>query len=178
MTSITAAQLARLQQTQTVHLIDVRSPVEFGALHAQGATNIPLDHLQPESLAYCNGDPVYLICKSGIRARRGMDKLAESGFDNMVLVEGGTDAWKAAGLPIEKGRRALGVDQQVRIVAGAMALLGSAIVLSGHTLGLALVAMMGTGMIYAGITDTCGMASLLARMPWNQGSRVCPATGN
>ena len=175
MQNITATEFARLQTAGTIHLIDVRTPPEFGALHAKGAVNIPLDRLEPSALAHCNGDPVYLICKSGIRAKKAADKLAESGFSNTWLIEGGTDAWHKAGQPVQKGKKALGLDQQVRIVAGSMALTGAAIVLAGHTVGLALVGMMGVGMVYAGITDTCGMATLLARMPWNQGGKACPA---
>lgn len=176
MQTITANALANMQQQGLVHLIDVRTPAEFGALHAKGAVNIPLDKLEPSALAYCNGNPAYFICKSGIRARKAMEKLAESGFYNMVEVEGGTDAWANANLPVQKGQKALGLEQQVRIIVGGMALTGAGVVLAGEPMGLALVAMMGVGMIYAGITNTCGMAMVLAKMPWNQTGSACPAT--
>jgi rhodanese-related sulfurtransferase len=176
MNSISATTLSSLSKSGTVHLIDVRTPAEFGALHARGAVNIPLDKLEPSALAHCNGDAVYLICKSGIRARKAMDKLAESGFSNTFEVEGGTDAWLGAKLPVQKGRKALGLEQQVRIIVGGMALTGAGIVLAGQPAGLALVAMMGMGLVYAGITDTCGLAMLIAKAPWNQNVRACPAT--
>lgn len=179
MQTITANNLVKLQQQNSVvHLIDVRTPAEYGAVHANGAVNIPLDKLEPSALAYCNGDPAYFICKSGIRARKAMEKLAESGFSNMIEVEGGTDAWVKAKLPVQKGRKALGLEQQVRIIVGGMALTGAAIVLAGQPAGLALVAFMGLGMLYAGITDTCGMAMMLAKMPWNQNAKACPAPAN
>jgi rhodanese-related sulfurtransferase len=176
MQTINAIALANQQKQGVVNLIDVRTPAEFGALHAKGAVNIPLDKLEPGALAHCNGSPIYFICKSGVRAQKAMDKLRESGFSNMVQVEGGTDAWKSAGLPIEQGKKALGLEQQVRIVAGSMALVGAAVVLAGQPLGLILVGFMGAGMVFAGITDTCGMAMLLAKMPWNQNAKACPSS--
>lgn len=175
MQTITASALAHMQQQGVVNLIDVRTPAEFGAAHAKGATNIPLDRLDPSSLAYCNGNTVYFICKSGIRAQKAMEKLAESGFGNMVQVEGGTDAWIDAKLPVLKGKKALGLEQQVRILIGSMALTGSGLVLAGETLGLALVGAIGVGMIYAGITNSCGVATLLAKAPWNQEPKACAA---
>jgi rhodanese-related sulfurtransferase len=178
MQTITVNALAKLQNEGIVNLIDVRTPAEYGAIHAKGAVNIPLDKLEPGALAHCNGHSVFFICKSGVRAQKAMDKLRDAGFSNMIHVEGGTDAWKAANLPIQKGKKALGLEQQVRIAAGSMALVGAAVVLAGQPLGLLLVSFMGAGMVYAGITDTCGMATLLAKMPWNQGTRVCPAPAN
>ncbi len=176
MQTISATTLANMQKQGVVNLIDVRTPAEYGAAHAQGSTNIPLDKLDPSSLAYCNGNTVYFICKSGIRAQKAMEKLAEAGFSNMVQVEGGTDAWINAKLPVLKGRKALGLEQQVRLIVGGMALTGAGIVLAGNPMGLALVAFMGAGMIYAGITNTCGMAMVLAKMPWNQNAKACPTS--
>lgn len=178
MQTITANALANMQQQGLIHLIDVRTPAEYGAVHAKGAVNIPLDKLEPSALAYCNGDPVYFVCKSGIRARKAMEKLTESGFSNMIEVEGGTDAWVRAKLPVQKGRKALGLEQQVRLIVGGMALTGAGIVLAGQPAGLALIAFMGLGMVYAGITDTCGMAMMLAKAPWNQNASACPAPAN
>jgi rhodanese-related sulfurtransferase len=173
MQTISASTLANMQQQGVVNLIDVRTPAEFGATHAKGATNIPLDKLEPSSLAYCNGNTVYFICKSGIRAQKAMEKLAESGFSNMVQVEGGTDAWIDAKLPVLKGKKVLGLEQQVRVIVGSMSLVGAGIVMAGQPLGLAIVAAMGAGMIYAGITNNCGMAMMLAKAPWNQNANAC-----
>ncbi|MEW6677915.1 MAG: rhodanese-like domain-containing protein [Pseudomonadota bacterium] len=175
MQTISAQALSSLQKNGTVHLIDVRTPAEFGAVHAKGAVNIPLDKLEPSALAHCNDDPVFLICKSGVRARKAMDKLSQAGFTKTFEVEGGTDAWVNAKLPVQKGRKALGLEQQVRIIVGSMALTGAALVLAGQPLGLILVAMMGMGLVYAGITDTCGLAMLIAKAPWNQNVKACPA---
>jgi hypothetical protein len=71
--------------------------------------------------------------------------------------------------PLKRGKKSLGLEQQVRIIAGSMALFGAAVVLAGQPLGLVLVGFMGAGRVFAGVTDTCGMAMLLAKMPWNQG---------
>jgi rhodanese-related sulfurtransferase len=173
---ITVNALAKLQNEGIVNLIDVRTPAEYGAIHASGAVNIPLDKLEPGALAHCNGDPVYFLCKSGKRAEKAIAKLNEAGFANMWMVEGGIDAWHAAKLPVNKGRKAIGLEQQVRIVAGSMVLIGVSTVLAGQSLGLALAGFVGAGLVFAGITDTCGMAMLLAKMPWNQGAKVCPSS--
>lgn len=178
MQTIIASQLANLQQAGTVHLIDVRTPAEYGALHAKGSVNIPLDKLEPGALAHCNGDPVYFQCKSGKRAEKAINKLREAGFSNVWLVEGGIDAWHAANLPVNKGQKAIGLEQQVRIAAGSMVMTGAAIAILGQPLGLALAAFVGAGLVFAGVTDTCGMAMLLAKMPWNQGVKACPATAS
>lgn len=175
MNTISATALSSLQAKGTVHLIDVRTPAEYGALHAKGAVNIPLDKLEPSALAYCKSDPVYLICKSGVRSRKAMGKLADSGFTHTFEVEGGVDGWVQAQLPVQKGRKALGLEQQVRIIVGTLALIGAVLVMAGQPMGLVLVVMMGMGMVYAGVTDSCGLAMMLAKAPWNKNAKACPA---
>ncbi len=86
----------------------------------------------------------------------------------MVNVEGGTQAWDQAGLPVVRGQQAMSLERQVRIAAGSLVVLGSALgaFVSPYWIGLA--AFVGAGLVFAGITDTCGMGMLLARMPWNK----------
>lgn len=161
-----------LARGEGVLLIDVRTPAEFAAAHATGARNCPLDQLRPEALrAECGGGdkPVFILCKSGGRATRACQVLAEAGLENAYVVEGGTDAWLAAGLPAARGASAvISLERQTRIAIGSLVLTGVALGYLVHP-GLFLIAgFVGCGLIFAGITDSCMMAMMIAKMPWNQ----------
>jgi len=160
-------------------LVDVRTPVEFHAAHADGAVNIPLSALNEDRLAATNNDlgrPVYLLCRTGTRAKMGCERLAESSRVNAAVVEGGTEAWEQAGLPMVRGRKAISLERQVRIAAGSIALIGSIMAAFVHPWFWVVPAFIGGGLSFSGITDTCAMGMLLARMPWNQGGpESCPS---
>lgn len=182
-TTIPASQLAELCKSRTVDLIDVRTPVEFRELHVEAARNIPLDRLDPAAVAQArNGRrdvPLYVICRSGGRGRQACEKLLAAGFTNVVNVEGGTLACVEAGLPVVRGRKAISLERQVRIAAGSFVLLGVLLGWLVHPAFFGLSAFIGAGLVFAGITDTCGMGMMLARMPWNQakgGSGNCCTT--
>ncbi|MFM7866209.1 MAG: rhodanese-like domain-containing protein, partial [Planctomycetaceae bacterium] len=102
------------------------------------------------------------------RGRQACEKLQAAGCLNAVNVEGGTLAWDQAGLPVVRGRRTISLERQVRICAGFMALTGGVLGILVHPGFAGLSAFVGAGLMFAGITDTCGMALILARMPWNQ----------
>jgi rhodanese-related sulfurtransferase len=115
-------------------MVDVRTPAEFSEVHATRAQNEPLDKLQPKALFESgrlrDDRPVYLICRTGGRAAKAAEKLAAQGFHRGVVVEGGTEAWAAAGLPVELGApKAISLERQVRIAAGALVLTGVLIAL-------------------------------------------------
>jgi rhodanese-related sulfurtransferase len=161
------------QQDPTLELFDVRTPVEYRAMHAGIARPLPLDQLDPRQLlAQRNGKdsekPLYFICKTGSRAAKACEKLAADGFENTFSVEGGTDAWERAGLPVVRGKQSISLERQVRIAAGSLVLIGLILGVLVHPYLLALSAFVGAGLVVAGITDWCGMGLLLARMPWNQ----------
>jgi rhodanese-related sulfurtransferase len=157
-------------------LIDVRTPAEFRELHVSFARNVPLDQLDARQLAVSqNGrknKPLYLICQSGSRGQKTCDKLAAAGIE-AVNVEGGTLAWAAAGLNVVRGKKTISLERQVRIAAGSLVLLGCVLGYFVHPLGYGLAAFIGAGLIFAGVTDTCGMGMLLAWMPWNQAEETC-----
>src|SRR4051812_20180941 len=103
--SVGARTLAeRLQSGQTARILDVRTPGEFKGGHIAGARLVPLADLRPEELCgQLNPDArIYVLCQSGARARKAIDRLTAAGFDSCVLLEGGMDAWEAAGLPVER----------------------------------------------------------------------------
>ena len=160
------------QNNSTIDLIDVRTPAEYRELHAVAARNVPLDTLDPAAImAKRNGSadqPLYVICRSGSRADQACKAFDRAGFEQVVSVEGGTDAWLKAGLPVTRGKKAMSIERQVRIAAGALVVTGA--LLSGlvNPAFIWLSGLVGAGLAFAGITDTCTMGMLLARMPWNR----------
>lgn len=163
---------ALLQQGRKIRLIDVRTPAEYREIHAEGAQLVPLDRLDPKSLVASLSssatEPIYVICKSGSRARQACEQFLAAGIANIVSVEGGTTAWEQAGLPVVRGKKTMSLERQVRIAAGSLVLTGAVLSLAHHPWWIGLSAFVGAGLVFAGITDTCGMGMLLARMPWNQ----------
>ena len=175
--TISPTQLADLRRRgESFTLIDVRTPAEFGEVHVEGARNIPLDRLDSKAVAAAHGGggPVYFICRSGGRSSKACEKMAAHGIADVVSVEGGTTAAESAGLPVVRGRKVMSLERQVRIAAGGLVALGAALAAFApdetlRTVGLGLAGFVGAGLVFAGVTDTCGMAMLIARMPWNQG---------
>jgi rhodanese-related sulfurtransferase len=176
--SITPTELAALRSAGgAVELIDVRTPVEFAELHAQGARPVPLDRLDVRELlsAHSAGDPpIYLICKSGARAAQARERCVAAGLGDAVrLVEGGTDAWLRAGLPVVRSPKVISLERQVRIAAGLLVLVGVVLGAAVHPALYGLSAFVGAGLIFAGLTNTCGMGMLIAKMPWNRRTSEC-----
>ena len=152
------------------HLIDVRTAAEHAQVHARGVTLIPLYELNPAKLDIAKDAPVYLLCRTGGRAEIAARQLANAGFSQCAVVEGGTQAWVAAGLPVERGtRNVISLERQVRIAAGSLVLTGVLLANFVNPSFLWISAFIGAGLIFAGLTDWCGMGLLLARMPWNRG---------
>jgi rhodanese-related sulfurtransferase len=163
--------LQQLASGCTVMIVDVRTPAEFREAHVGFARNVPLDRFDAAKIAAGrNGSaqPLYVICRSGNRATQACEKLLAAGCSNVVNVEGGTQAWERAALPLVRGQQTMSLERQVRIAAGSLVVVASALgfFVSPYWIGLA--AFVGAGLVFAGITDTCGMGMLLARMPWNQ----------
>jgi rhodanese-related sulfurtransferase len=150
-------------------LWDVRTPVEFAEVHVPQARNIPLDQLQPGAVPVQKDQPVYLLCRSGQRATKAAEKLAKQGFVEPVVVEGGTLAWMAANLPLTRTAvKVMSLERQVRIAAGSLVLIGVLLGWFVHRGFYGLAAFVGAGLVFAGITDFCGMGLLLAKLPWNR----------
>ena len=168
-----------LQAGRRIEVIDVRTPAEFREVHLQVATNVPLDRLDPRSVMASrdgsNTTPLYVVCKGGSRGKQACEKFLAAGFTNVVNIEGGTEACIAAGLPVVRGKKAISLERQVRIAAGLLVLIGAGLGAFVDPRWIALSAFVGAGLVFAGVTDTCGMAMLLGRMPWNQvrGGATC-----
>ena len=170
MKTVTPTELQQLLAAKPdLALLDVRTPVEFAEVHVPQAKNIPLDELEAVGLPYPNDQPVYLLCRSGQRAQKAAEKLAKAGFTQPVVVTGGTLAWIDANLPVTRGQsKVISLERQVRIVAGSLVVVGMILGWFVHRGFFGLSAFVGAGLVFAGVTDFCGMGLLLARMPWNK----------
>lgn len=171
--SISPGELSNcLAAGHVVELLDVRTAAEFTAAHVPGARLIPLDELDCVSYLQERGasdKPVYVLCQSGGRASRAIEKFHRAGFKNCVLVAGGTQAWIDAGLPVDRGTtKVLPLMRQVQIVVGLISVIGSVLALAVSPWFALIPLVMGSGLLFAGISGFCGLALVLARMPWNK----------
>ena len=180
-TSINPRELQRrLTAGQPAQLLDVRTPGEYDAAHVPKTELIPLDEL--DAAAFCrergnNCSPLYVLCQSGGRAKKAIQKLERAGVKGCVLVEGGTQAWLDAGLPITRGEsRVLPLMRQVQIVVGFLAAVGAALALAVNPLFALIPLVLGCGLLFAGLTGYCGLAMVLTKMPWNKTSRCNSAS--
>lgn len=154
-------------------LIDVRTPGEFDSVHIPGSYNVPLDLLREhrDKLRSHLDEQVVLVCGSGQRATRAGQALSAAGLPNLRVLDGGMTAWQAAGAPVRRGRTRWDLERQVRLVAGAIVLV--AILLSVVVPAAKwIAAFIGAGLTFAGLSGTCAMGMLLAKLPYNRGSRA------
>ena len=155
-------------------IIDVRTPIEYQSLHIKNATNIPLDILSEKEILELadKNEEIFVVCQSGKRGETACKKLAEFGFTNVSNIIGGTLACNDAGLDVVLGKKSVSLERQVRIAAGAFILIGflGSFYISSM---IYLSAFVGAGLLFSGITDTCGMALVLAKMPWNKINLNC-----
>lgn len=164
LTPISAAD-AQSMIAKGAALVDIREPDEHARARIPGARSMPLARLEKIQ----NVPAVIWHCRSGMRTQANAGALTENSGCDAYFLEGGLDAWRKAGLPVLENRHApLEIMRQVQITAGLL-------VLSGVILGFAvspgffgLSAFVGAGLMFAGISGWCGMARLLALMPWNR----------
>jgi hypothetical protein len=84
------------------------------------------------------------------------------------VLDGGMNAWVAAGLPVRRGVNRLSMERQVRLAAGALAAFGGLLAVAVHPLFGLLSAFVGGGLVRSGITGSCEMATLLGKLPYNR----------
>ena len=159
-------------------VIDVREFSEFNSERIADAQLMPLSNFERHADQIDHSKPVYLLCRSGNRAKQAAEKLIKKGFTDIHVVEGGMAAWSSANLPVIKGEsKVWSLERQVRFAAGLF-------VLTGVVLGFLLTpylfllsGFIGAGLVFSAVTDTCGMGMVLARMPWNKAPVSCETTG-
>lgn len=167
--AITAERAAELVRAGAA-LVDIREADEHARESIPGARHHALSRLEADQPVRSGDKIVIFHCRSGMRTKANEARLAAKAGDcEAYLVEGGLDAWKKAGLPVavDKGQP-LELMRQVQIAAGSLVLIGvalGALVTPGF---YALSAFVGGGLVFAGVTGFCGMARLLALMPWNR----------
>ncbi|MFI0448196.1 rhodanese-like domain-containing protein [Actinomadura sp. 6N118] len=173
-TGLDAPALRRLmEEGDGPRLIDVRTSGEFEAAHIPGSYNVPLDLLREhraELRAHLD-EPVVLICRSGQRASQAEQALAEAGLPNLKVLTGGLTAWQSSDGPLSTGRPRWDLERQVRLVAGtivATSILVSTVVPPAKWAA----GLIGAGLTFAALTNTCAMGLALAKLPYNRGPRT------
>jgi rhodanese-related sulfurtransferase len=150
-------------------LVDVREYPEHASERINGAKLIPLGEIEKRHHELDHNHTIYVMCRSGNRSLQAQKKLQALGFKNVVNVAGGINAWKKAGLPVERDENAVwDLERQVRFTAGLLVLTGVLLSIFVHPYFIGLSGFIGAGLVFAAITNTCGMGILLAKMPWNQ----------
>jgi rhodanese-related sulfurtransferase len=154
-------------------IIDVRTPGEHAEAHVEGVKLVPLDTLDPRAFLAqrpAAAAPLYVICQSGARAAKAVDRLRAAGLEHCVLVEGGTQGWIDAGLPVERGEsRVLPLQRQVHLVIGFFTASASLLALTVDARFALISLLTGCGLLVNGSTGWCGLGLLMAKMPWNRG---------
>jgi len=166
--TIDALTLKQHLQTGDAILIDILEPSEYAREHILAARLAPLSAFDRHDFD-CESHKIAVFhCKSGNRTAMNAARLAAKGFAKAYMLQGGLDAWKAAGLPVHLDTSApIDMMRQVQIAAGSMALAGAVLAFLVSPWFIALSGFVGAGLMFAGITGFCGMARILALMPWN-----------
>ncbi|HEY5212813.1 MAG TPA: rhodanese-like domain-containing protein [Acidobacteriaceae bacterium] len=150
-------------------ILDVRSTSERATVCVAGSMHLPLESVE-SGVAQLQSQPgpIAVLCKGGTRAAMAQERLARCGV-TVSVIEGGMDGWVRAGLPVTRLTvSSWSLERQVRFVAGLLVLCGTVAALVWGRGWLGVTGFVGAGLVFAGVTDTCMMGRLLARMPWNR----------
>ena len=161
-------------------VLDVRTPGEFAAMHIEGAINVPLPDVgefAPQLAEQAAGRDVFVVCRTGQRAEKAREALRAAGVSDVRILEGGLVRWEGSGHPLRRGKAGMSLERQVRIAAGSLVVIGAALGVLVHPGFVGLAGFVGAGLVFSGLTDTCGMGLLIARMPWNRGSGAACVQG-
>ena len=156
-------------------ILDVRTPGEFEGVHIAGAYNVPLDLLREHSdeIRTHLDDHVVLVCRSGQRATQAEQTLHDTGLTNVHILDGGMNSWEANGFSVKRGAQRWDLERQVRLVAGSIVALS--VLASIFVPGFKWVALfIGSGLVFAAVSNTCMMGMMLAKLPYNRGA-TCDA---
>jgi rhodanese-related sulfurtransferase len=177
--NIDAKTLKQWLDEDKAKLVDVREAAEHAAERIEGAELHPLSEFDPAAISGSNGVKVVLHCRTGMRSADAAQRLLAQGHADAYHLEGGLQGWKREGLPTQSsgGRAPIGIMRQVQITAGSLVVIGVVLgfLVSPWLFGLS--AFVGAGLVFAGVSGTCGMATMLAKMPWNRGLTGARAPG-
>jgi rhodanese-related sulfurtransferase len=167
--AIDAASLRQLIQQDAVILIDVREPLEYAGERIAQAKPMPLSRFEPQQLPWQADTTLVLYCQSGNRSLEALQQLQRLGFQAALHLHGGLQAWKQNGFPTLKSKNApISIMRQVQIIAGTLILTGTLLGAFVSPYFLLLSGFVGAGLTFAGLSGTCMMANLLAKLPYNQ----------
>ncbi|HWA01184.1 MAG TPA: rhodanese family protein [Caulobacterales bacterium] len=166
---ISPLELKRRLDCGEAILIDIRESDEHARAHILGARLAPLSAIDAHDFDRDHDKIAVFYCRSGMRTQSNAARLLTKGFAEARSLEGGLEAWKAAGLPVHTNAKApLEIMRQVQIAAGALVLTGVGLGFTAHPAFFGLSAFIGAGLLFAGVSGWCGMAVLLKQMPWNR----------
>jgi rhodanese-related sulfurtransferase len=166
--AVNLKQLIDLDRQQ-IMLVDVREPGEYADERISGAISHPLSTFNPASIELRSDRQMILCCQSGNRSTQAAQKLFEAGFTEVTHLAGGLAAWKAAGYATQIDRNApISIFRQIQIVAGSLVAIGTICGVWVSPWFLLLSGFVGCGLVFAGISGTCAMGMLLAKLPYNQ----------
>jgi rhodanese-related sulfurtransferase len=152
-------------------LVDIREPAEHARENIPGASLAPLSRFDAAAVRRDAGHRPAVIfhCQGGNRTRANAQTLEACGTPEVYMLEGGLQGWKAAGLPTRLDRsQPIEMQRQVQIAAGTLVVTGLALGAAVSPWFILLSAFVGCGLVFAGVSGWCGMAKLLAAMPWNR----------
>ena len=158
-----------LEQDPQAKILDVRSALEFSQVHIEHSLNIPIDMISAKINELSQSRQNYLVlCHTGNRAAMAADMLIQSGIHTVKVMEGGIIRWQKDKLPVIKGQGGMSLERQVRLIAGSLVLLGIMMSWLLHWAFIFVSVFVGSGLIYAGLTDNCLMGMLLMKLPYNK----------
>jgi rhodanese-related sulfurtransferase len=173
--TLSPVEAEKLVRAGKATLVDVREADEVRRERVPGALVWPSSCFLADTFPGADGRRTLVLCRSGARAGRVASALVAAGRTEVAVVEGGLLAWMAAGLPVVRDARApLPIQRQVMLTVGPLILLCTLLAAVVDPWFLVGTGILGTGLTVAGATGFCGLATVLARMPWN---RPAPASG-
>ncbi len=167
--AVNPSTLKQLLENRSITLLDVREPSEYREEHIEAAILLPLSTLDDQPVSIDPSGKLVLYCRSGNRSRQAAGKLQALGYRNLSHLEGGITAWKKAGYDTKIDKNApISIMRQVQIVAGSLVLTGTLLGAFVSPWFLLLSGFVGSGLMFAGISNTCALAMLLAKLPYNR----------
>jgi rhodanese-related sulfurtransferase len=157
------------QSADSIQLVDVREYPEYASGHIPAAKWIPLGKLQKQIDELDRSKETILMCLSGKRSAQAQHVLRSHNFAKVSHLNNGLQSWKQSGGALHKEAKApWSLERQVRVAAGSLIVASVLLATFIHYGFIGIAGVVGAGLIFAGITDWCGMGLLLAKMPWNQ----------
>lgn len=179
MKTITARELEQLIKNNECTLLDVREPVEHAEAHLPQAVLIPLSELPRRISELDRSKPIVVMCHGGKRGAAACEQLLQAGVTNVSNLSGGITAWKEAGLPCASAeKKVMPLMRQVQITVGALVLTSSLLAWFVDTRWIFAAMFFGAGLLFAGLSGFCGLAMVLAKMPWNRVSNNSCKSGS